>query len=95
MTEVVAQLSKRYQLAACVKRVSQLPQQLDKPPYLGVLWDGTKQRMDNQGRALARDLLLCKLDEMPRKKIRSVGQCYAKALGLDPDSWGKALRRLQ
>lgn len=93
--EAVAQASKKHRLDDAIRRVSGLPQELTAPPFLDVLWDKTKKRMDNQGRALARDLLLHLIGEFPKTKVRSLGIRYAKAQGVDEDDWQAALGRLQ
>jgi predicted transcriptional regulator len=46
------------------------------------------------GRALARDLLLHMLGELPKKKVEVAGRRYAKALEMDPGNWRNALQRL-
>lgn len=85
MTEVIAKLSETRKLKECVKIAGTLPQDLAKPPYVGILWDKTKKRMDNQGKALARDLLLFILDEIPKRKRIDLGKRYARAIGRDPE----------
>jgi len=90
MTEVIAKLSETRKLKECVKIAGTLPQELADLPYAGILWDKTKKRMDNQGKALARELLLFILDEVPKRKRIDLGKRYAKAIGRDPEE-GEAL----
>ena len=85
MTEVIAKLAETRKLKECVKIAGTLPQDLGKAPYAGILWDKTKKRMDNQGKALARDLLLFMLKEIPKRKIIDLGKRYAKAIGGAPE----------
>lgn len=89
--EAIAQVASNQRLPAAVRRVSSLPQDLSSPPFLNVLWDKTKKRMDNQGRALARDLLLYMLEEYPKARVRSLGVRYAKAQGMKEEDWQAAL----
>jgi DNA sulfur modification protein DndB len=84
MTEVIAKLSETRKLKQSVKIAGTLPQDLSELPYAGILWDTTKKRMDNQGKALARDLLLYILGEIPKSRIADIGKRYAKAVGRDP-----------
>jgi len=90
MSEVIAKLTENRKLKESVKVAATLPLDLASPPYAGTLWDTTKKRMDNQGKALARDLLLFMLDEIPKRKIIELGKRYARALGRDPEG-GKGL----
>ncbi len=94
MTEVIAALRRTRKLAACVKIAGTLPQELAHPPYAGVLWDKTKKRMDNQGKALSRDLLLFMLGEVSKKKQEDIGKRYARALGRDPEEVESLLKDL-
>ena len=95
MTEVIIKLAGSHKLKECVKIAGTLPQKLADPPYAGVLWDKTKKRMDNQGKALARDLLLFMLGEVSKKKKGDVGKRYAKALGKDPHEGESLLKELK
>lgn len=95
MTEIIARLSETRKLKECVKIAGTLPQELAEPPYAGVLWDKTKKRMDNQGKALARDLLLFMLGEVSKKKKEDIGKRYAKALGKDPHEGESLLKELK
>jgi DNA sulfur modification protein DndB len=95
MTEVIAKLSETKKLKECIKIAGTLPQKLADPPYAGVLWDKTKKRMDNQGKALARDLLLFMLGEVSKKKKEDIGKRYAKALGKDPHEGESLLKELK
>jgi DNA sulfur modification protein DndB len=91
VTEVVAELlPHQSSMEKCIEAVSVLPQDLGQCPYRDVLWDPKKRRMDNQGRALARDLLLFMLDVFPRGKIKGLQHRYARALGREPED-GRAL----
>jgi len=45
-----------------------LPQDLAKPPYAGIYGYGRRSGWDNQGKALARDLLLFMLNAILRKR---------------------------
>jgi DNA sulfur modification protein DndB len=94
MTEVIAQLSETRKLKESVEIAGILPQDLAKPPYAGILWDTTKKRMDNQGKALARDLLLFTLNEIPKKRITELGKRYARAVGRDPEDGQSLLEEL-
>lgn len=85
MTEVIAKLSETRKLKECVQIAGNLPQDLAKLPYVGILWDKTKRRMDNQGKALARDLLLFILGEVPKRKRIDLGKRYARAIGRAPE----------
>lgn len=92
MTEIIAKLSETRKLKECIKVAGTLPQDLAKPPYVGILWDKTKKRMDNQGKALARDLLLFMLGEIPKKKIMDLGKRYARAIGGSPEDGEELLK---
>ena len=86
MTEVIAALSKSRPLSSAVEMASKLPVQLSAAPYLEVLWD--KRKGMSTQKALARDLLLHMLGELPllEQKRQSVRK-YARALQLDPTDW--------
>jgi len=93
MAEVIAFLSQSRELPDSVALASRLPQTLSKPPYRNVLWE-KKRGMNNQGKALVRDLMLHMLNELPKDKSESAGRRYAKALEMDEDEWRAALKRL-
>ena len=95
MSEVIAKLTEKRKLKESIKIAGTLPQDLAEPPYAGTLWDTTKKRMDNQGKALARDLLLFMLGELPKRKIIELGKRYAKAIGRDPGDGQELLNGLK
>ena len=94
ITEVIAELRKSRTLAKAVAAVSHLPVTLSGPPYLDVLWDRKRGMLGNQGRALARDLLLYMLGEISPYRAKHVGERYARVLGLQLGRWRTVLRKL-
>ena len=94
MSEVIAELTEKRKLKESIRIAGTLPQDLAEPPYAGTLWDTTKKRMDNQGKALARDLLLFILDEIPKRKILDLGKRYARAVGQDPEDGQSLLKKI-
>jgi DNA sulfur modification protein DndB len=93
MTEVIAVLSRSRTLKRAVAIASRSPLALSRPPYLEVLWD-KRRGMGNQGKALARDLLLHMHGELSREKSEEVGRKYARALEIEPGNWQRALNKL-
>jgi DNA sulfur modification protein DndB len=93
ITEVIATVAKHRSLEQAMKVASRAPRTLSAPPYLDVLWD-RRRGMGNQGRALARDLVLHTLGELSRDKSKELGKKYARALDLNSNQWKVALGKL-
>ena len=80
LTEIVATLSQKHELSECMTMVSKLPQTLTGVPLCGVIWNPTRNTINNKGKTLARNLLLYMLSAYDEDKDK-LRENYAKALG--------------
>ena len=80
LTEVVSTLSQNRELSECMTMISKLPQKLTDVPLRGVIWNPARNTIKNNGRILARNLLLYMLNAYDGDKAK-LQENYAKALG--------------
>jgi len=93
-TEIVASLMRitNLTLEESVAELGDLPTELSKPPYKGILWDGATKTMTIKNRALIRDLLLYYLGYIKdQNRIKRLKDRYA--LLLEDDSEMPPIRR--
>lgn len=79
LTEMVATLSQKHELSECLTMVSKLPQTLTDVPLRGVIWNPTRNTINNKGNTLARNLLLYMLNAYDKDEDE-LHESYAKAL---------------
>jgi DNA sulfur modification protein DndB len=101
-TEIVATLMRgeSMSLEDAVAELAMLPTELSKPPYAGILWDGSTGTMAVKNRALTRELLLYYLGYLrDASKARKIGERYALLLNdssaKPPIRQGKNISRLK
>ncbi len=80
MTEIVSTLAKKYPLAKCFEKISNLPSDLEEKPYNGLIWHPTQKRL-TRSKTLVKNLLLYKLDAYDGDEDK-LHEDYAKALGV-------------
>jgi len=80
-TEIIAYLSKEMSIENAIKLASKLPGDLDKEPYLGLMWsDGTKTMSPKIPRPLLRNILLYMLDFPIKDNKKVLESKYRDAL---------------
>ncbi len=84
LTEIIAELVRKYPLSKCFKMISKLPIDLAQTPYNEVIWHPTQKKMIIKGKTLARNLLLYMLDHQ-QKDVDELSEDYAKALGIETE----------
>ena len=79
LTEIIAELARKYPLSKCFKMISKLPTDLTEIPYNGIIWHPIPQTIRAKNRVLVRNLLLYMLDQFTGDagKLR---EDYAKVL---------------
>lgn len=84
-TQLVAELSKNYELEDIFDWLSLLPTQLTDPPYADVIWDTGTQTMTSSktDASIARDVLLYMLSEDTRLATKTLKSRYAQYFGED------------
>jgi len=81
--QLVAELSKSYQLEDIFEWLSLLPTRLDEPPYANVIWDTGTQTMTSSktDASIVRDILLYMLQEKTRLTTKALNNRYAQYFG--------------
>ncbi len=85
VAEIVSNVCKKNDLNEALDKISTIPTELSKPPYVNVLWR-LNGNMRVGGAALSRDLLLYMLGEYPKSKEGKLRERYAKVLEKDKES---------
>lgn len=79
-SEIIAKLSKDYELNDAIDLASNLPTKLSEAPYKGLMWDPSGKRIVGSNRVTLREVLLYMIDEAKIKDAKLLER-YRSALG--------------
>ncbi len=83
ITRVVASLTSSMDLEQAVKLAARLPRDLTAPPFVGLIWDATRNTITNAHKATLREVLLNMLGDHARWKADKLLARYRKDTGDD------------
>lgn len=79
-TEIIAEMSKKYEIKDCIEYASWLPTNLNVRPYSDVLFTKSGQVILTKNKTICRELLLYMLDELSSTKLATLPEKYGKAV---------------